>query len=157
MKELLLAFLIGALIAGASAWKVQDWRIAAIMGQAAEDQVEQVRHVLKAERASHVQASNAVAAARAREGKLRRAADDLRTERDRLRDTSADAVRVSEQSHAACLERVGAFRDVFDQCAARYGELAEKAGRHVSDVRTLIEAWPTDVPRVADSDTTPLE
>ncbi|UGQ45071.1 DUF2514 family protein [Massilia endophytica] len=35
-----------------------------------------------------------------------------------------------------------ALAAVLDNCQTRYRELAEKADRHVNDVRTLQEAWP---------------
>jgi hypothetical protein len=154
--------LIAAAAAALAAWLVQDWRLgeqiaqlqtaaAEQRAQAAEDLTEQVRHVLKAERSQHARVAQAERAARAREVLLRDAAAAARAERDSVRDASAAAVRTAQESAAACPERAAALGAVFDQCTARYEALAQRADRHASDVRTLIEAWPADVPRLADS------
>lgn len=170
MKSLLITALVAAALAFAAAWTVQGWRYGAEIAELqrahdkamadqrvelAEQSAENVRHLLKAERSQRAQVDEALAAARGREAQLRRDAAAVRAQRDSLRDASDAAVRLAGESHAACLGRVAAFREVFDQCAARYGELAESADRHASDVGTLIEAWPgptaPPVPRMADS------
>lgn len=170
MKSLLISSLVAAVLAFAAAWTVQGWRYdaeieglkgkhqKAMSDQAldlAEQRTEQIRHVLKAERSQRAQVDQALAAARGREVALQRDVAAVRAQRDGLRDAADAAVRMSGESHGACLSRVAAFREVFDQCAARYGEVAERADRHASDVRTLIEAWPgpaaPPVPRMADS------
>lgn len=147
--------LIAAVVAALAAWLVQDWRygeqIAESAQQAAEDRTEHIRHVLKAERSNHARIATAERVARVREVTLRAAADAARDELDRVRDASAQAVRDARDSAASCPDRAAALGAVFDQCAARYGELAAKAGRHASDVQTLTEAWPRSVPRLADS------
>jgi len=157
--------LIVAIVAALAAWFAQGWRLGEQMQEQARDLAEQrneqTRLVLQAERNRHAQLAEADRAARTREAGLRRDADAARTELDRLRDASGAAVGMSGESHGACLDRVAAFRDVFDQCAARYGGLAEKAGRHASDVKTLIDAWPSDgakaVPSMAPSASAPQE
>ena len=58
--------------------------------------------------------------------------DDLNT----LRDTLANATR------EAAVERASSLSVVLDQCSARYTELAGKADRHASDVKTLIDSCP---------------
>jgi len=156
MKTHLLPLLLSALIAGVSAWFIQGWRMGEQMqAQAAnlsKQHLVQIRNVIQSERASHEQLASAQLASRQREQILRRDAAATRSELERLRDASAGAVRMSSESHDSCIERASALRDVFDQCATQYGELAEAAGRHVSDIKTLMQAWPISVSMSADSE-----
>lgn len=39
-------------------------------------------------------------------------------------------------------QRTGTLAELLGDCADRYRDVAEKADRHASDVRTLSEAWP---------------
>jgi hypothetical protein len=52
---------------------------------------------------------------------------------------TVDALRVSTTTLAA----------VLGECQGRYRDLAEKADRHASDVKTLSDAWPRDPPASA--------
>jgi len=170
MRSLLITSLIAAVLAFAAAWTVQGWRYGGKLSELrrghekamseqkldlANQAAENLRLVRAAERNQRAQVDQALAAARGREDQLRRDVAAVRAQRDGLRDAADAAVRMAGESHSACLGRVAAFREVFDQCAARYGEVAERADQHASDLRTLIEAWPgpaaPPVPRMADS------
>ena len=71
-------------------------------------------------------------------------ADIARRERDSLRNTIAAAsLRLPDASHAACAEYATAAGGLLDQCSAAYQELARQCDGHVSDVRLMLEAWPT--------------
>lgn len=81
--------------------------------------------------------------AKIREAGLQLAAVAATTESDGLRDDLA-VVRdqLSQLSHNAVVERAAAVSNVLTDCTAKYQGMADKAGKHASDVRTLIEAWP---------------
>lgn len=87
----------------------------------------------------------ALNAASDRERALR---DDLAAVRgasERLRAQTEDAAsRLAQAPAPAVLEYSLAATDVFNDCQARYGAMAETADRHAGDVRTLIEAWPVN-------------
>jgi hypothetical protein len=60
-----------------------------------------------------------------------------------LRDTLT-AIRDGSASAAidALRKTTVTLTTVFGECADRYRDMAEKADRHASDVKTLVEAWP---------------
>jgi hypothetical protein len=72
----------------------------------------------------------------------RLAAADARGAVERLRDELDVATRAANTSFDACTVAAATTSGLLHQCAARYSELADKAQGHVSDVRTLMEAWP---------------
>lgn len=81
--------------------------------------------------------------ARDRERHLRNELASLGAASNSLRTQAAEAARRLAQAPApAVLEYANAVSSVFDECQARYGEVAAKADGHSSDARTLIEAWP---------------
>lgn len=81
--------------------------------------------------------------ARDRERALRADLAALRDASAGLRAQAADAARRLAKAPApAVLEYANTLSVVFDECQARYGEVAAKADGHSSDARTLIEAWP---------------
>ena len=83
-------------------------------------------------------------AARQRETVLRRDADAARVAAGGLRDDLAALRRGTAQaSDEARALAAAAVDDVLGQCTDRYQRLAETSDRHVSDLRTLIDAWPT--------------
>ncbi|MFM9928218.1 hypothetical protein VLK31_34985 [Variovorax sp. H27-G14] len=84
-------------------------------------------------------------AARTREAALRGAADNLRTERDRL----LNAIRIASRrdslpSATADSQAQPAYpvADVLGECTAQVQELARAADAHASDEQTLIDSWP---------------
>ena len=78
-----------------------------------------------------------------REELLRTSAASAQSESDGLRDDLA-AIRgqLGQLSRDAVAERAVAISVVLDQCARRYQGLAAVADRHVSDLKTLMAAWP---------------
>lgn len=80
--------------------------------------------------------------ARARQSSLARDAAGARDALERVRNASTEALLLSGHSHAACIDRATAIKDVFDQCSGTVAELAATADRLDSDRQTLIEAWP---------------
>lgn len=78
-----------------------------------------------------------------REQAIRRDAAGARSELDGLRDELA-AIRQSlpDLADDAVRQRADTVARLFGECAREYQELAERADRHASDVKTLSEAWP---------------
>ena len=78
-----------------------------------------------------------------REIELRANADSARSESDGLRnDLAAIRGKLATASRDAAVERATTIAVILQQCSERYEGLAEKADRHVNDIRTLIDAWP---------------
>jgi hypothetical protein len=94
-------------------------------------------------RAMQAKVTEAQNDARKREIFLRAAADGARGELDGLR-IEIDAARdqLAGASKNAAVERAIAVGAVLQDCSRRYTGLAEKADRHVSDIRTLTDSWP---------------
>lgn len=84
-------------------------------------------------------------AAKNREAALRGAADNLRSERDRL----LNAIRIASRrdpvpgtTATSKTEPADPVADVLGQCTAEVQKLAGAADAHASDVQTLTESWP---------------
>lgn len=81
--------------------------------------------------------------ARTREAALRSAAAAAATESDGLRDDiAASRSQLDKLSRDAVVDRAAAIGAVLSQCAAQHQGLAQRCDRHVSDIRTLMQAWP---------------
>lgn len=65
------------------------------------------------------------------------AADQLRIALDTI-----NRSRLPGDTAGAGDQRAGTLAELLGDCADRYRGVAEKADRHASDARTLIEAWP---------------
>jgi hypothetical protein len=99
---------------------------------AAQQAADLTATVLKAQNEAHT-----------REAALRSAAAAAATESDGLRsDVEALRASLAGASSDAAVERAAAIGVVLGQCAARYQVLAQRSDRHVSDLRTLMDAWP---------------
>ncbi|MDD0837935.1 hypothetical protein PSQ40_05055 [Curvibacter sp. HBC61] len=147
MSTNLIAFIVGAVLAGLGSWTFQDTRRAAEVSEIrlaqATAEADAREKALAEERAITTRYEGALNAARTREAALRRDVDSARAESDRLRDQNADAARrLASAPAGAVLEYALAVNQLFDQCQREYQGLAAKADGHASDVLTLIEAWP---------------
>lgn len=144
--KLLLAIVIAS--AGATgAWKVQENRYEVQLSELrlkhAEEKtaaVTQAKEELSAD-LKRIQESEAAAVAEAQRktviiDRARAESDSLRDELDTLREGIPDLTRVAVNQRAAALT------DVFGECVREYQKLAEKADRHVTDLRKLMAAWP---------------
>ncbi len=137
--------IIAAVIAAtgfAGGWTIQSWRYGAKENEHAQQVLadQRLSAATSIRRADNViDAQNAAAG---REVALRRDAAGARTALVSLHDASAEAMRDAATTHAACLVRAATFSELLDTVAAAGGDLAEKAGRHTNDVRTLSDAWP---------------
>ena len=135
--------LTGAVIAGLAstgAWQVQEWRYGAKETQRVQQQVitERSNAAVQIRRVDNV--IIATNRARVREVVLRADAERARAALDGLRDAAASALRAAGASHDACLVRAATATKLLQQCAGTYQELGERADRHVSDIRTLVDA-----------------
>jgi len=73
----------------------------------------------------------------------KRDADRLLAERDGLRSTlSATRAKLATAPIEAVRRYAATATDVFEQCTARYSEVAQAADGHASDSLKLQEAWP---------------
>lgn len=147
----ILALLVGALMA----WGAQGWRLGAQV-QAGKTALETLRreHAESLTRATGAALNATIAWQKVKDDAIDRAqerakaqahsADIARRERDSLRNTIAAAsLRLPGASPGACTEYAAASGELLDQCAAQYQELARSCDGHVSDVRLMLEAWPT--------------
>lgn len=140
--------IVCALLAATGAWKVQDWRygttIQSMRAEYALAQTAAERSAADAERRMTRQISEAQHEAAKRQQAARRDADNLRAERDRLRDETADAAQrgMSAATTDAGRSATAALRVVFDQCTAEYESMARDAQGHADDTLMLQRAWP---------------
>ena len=145
-----------ALVVGLLVWFFQESRLGA---QLAEVQAESSRYRAEvlAEKASAVERvrkvegdwnakyQTAVNAARDRESSLRADLVAVRDAAASVRTQAAEATRRLAQAPApAVLDYANTLGDVFAECSARYGEVAQAADGHASDARTILEAWPVN-------------
>lgn len=138
----LAAVLVSASLAFPAGWKVNQWRNDAEKKHSIEQAAQSQRelHAMEQKRLSGV--ISAQNAARSREADLRRDADRSRAAADGLRDQASEALRLAGANHSACLERASAAAELLLTCSRRYSDLGAAADRHVSDIKTLTEAWP---------------
>ena len=145
-----------ALVVGLLVWFFQESRLGA---QLAEVRLEssQYRAEVLAEKAAaaervrkvegdwNAKYQTAVNSARDRERTLRADLVAVRDAAAGLRTQASEAAsRLAKAPAPAVLEYANTLGDVFAECSARYGEVAQAADGHASDARTLIEAWPVN-------------
>lgn len=124
------------------AWKIQAGNINEKEAQHAKQELANVRQSAAADvrrldntiAAQNRSASRAVA--------LRRDLDSARTELGRLRLAVARAMPSACDASTPGVERAVTGNQLLLECAAEITDLAGKADRHASDVKTLMEAWP---------------
>ncbi len=146
---LAIAFAIGLATGAAGAWRWQSVRIAEKTLELTHERLDRANERIGLQQAARATsdrlASQVIKAqneAAARTAAIRRDADLNRTELERLRLASADAVRAAAASLDACVNAVHAFDLISTQCAARLVEVARDADGFASDSLTLQQAWP---------------
>lgn len=140
------AVVAGALAAG-GAWTVQGWRmgeqLGALKAEHADQALTAARGALKMTEHYRENADAAVKKAESRMAQNKRDADSVRAELDGLRGELAGVPGlIASASRAAVDQYAAAATVVFEQCTARYSEVARDADGHAADVATLIDAWP---------------
>jgi len=123
-------------------WTVNSW----YQGKKEVERVKQILVEQKQSAAVAIRRVDNVAQAQnesnEREIILRDAALNARTALDGLRGSTARALRDAAASQAACLNRAATLGELLEASTDKYRELAEKAGRHANDVKTLTDSWP---------------
>jgi lysozyme len=124
------------------AWKIQSMRADA----------KELEHVQQTLRATQLAAQNAARlsqqladaqnSAAVRERSLRADAAASRVALIGLSAATGSALRSAKTDHATCIVASTALGDVLETVSTERRELSEKADRHVSDIRTLIDSWP---------------
>ena len=125
-----------------AAWKIQAGNINEREAQYAKQELANVRSSAASDIRRLDNAITAQNAATARSVALRRDRDSALTELGRLRLAVNSAVPSTCDAASAGTERANATNQLLLECAEQLTDLAEKADRHASDVKTLIEAWP---------------
>ena len=135
---LIAAFMVGAVVNG---WRVKAHYQSEIAAIQAERQSERN----EAERKTRLianQYTEALNNARKRETDLRLSVDGARTELDRLRIAIKKRSAAVAASPASAVDYSLAVSELFAECAGEYQALAGKADGHVTDLTTMIQAWP---------------
>ena len=125
-----------------TAWKIQSLRADAkeleIVQQTLRTTQEQAAHAARLSK----QLADAQNSATIRERGLRADAAASRVALVSVSDATGSALRSAQTDHAACIVASTALGDVLETVSTERRELSEKADRHVSDIRTLIDAFP---------------
>lgn len=142
MNLTLITSLVSAAIGFGVAWQLQGHQILKLeLGHTNERIAIERQARTTIERLSQ-QRDQAQASATARAIDLRHSADGARAELDGLQHATENTVRTASTNADACLERTAATAGLLNQCAREYQTLAERADRHVSDIKTLTDSWP---------------
>ena len=140
--------LVAAALAGAGAWRVQEWRydaqIEGLKAQHAEATAKAQSDARATEKALSDKLQEAQNNATKRENKLRNDAAAARSTADGLRDTiysiRAD---LPSYSQSAAAKTADTAAELLGTCADEYRSVAESADRHAADALMLREAWPS--------------
>jgi hypothetical protein len=142
MKTTLAIVVLSAAAGFGAAWQLQAHQITKLKLEHTNERIE----IQRAARIVADRASTAVIVAQNnatnRVSVLRRELDSARGTASGLRDEIDVAMRASATSIDACAIAARTSGELLAVCADRYTELAGKAQGHVSDIRTLVEAWP---------------
>lgn len=142
------AILVAAALAGAGAWRVQEWRydaqIEGLKAQHAEATAKAQSDARATEKALSDKLHEAQNNATKRENKLRNDAAAARSTADGLRDTiysiRAD---LPSYSQSAAAKTADTAAELLGVCTDEYRSVAESADRHAADALMLREAWPS--------------
>jgi len=142
MNTTIITALIAAVIGFGAAWQIKTWQ-----------ELENENHRIEAARAAEQELSRmeqkrsagVIAAqndARQREIKLRADAVAAVTAADKLRTAIANLVQRNDTGGDASPDGAATQAVVLSECVGELQSLAEKADRHVSDLKTVSAAWP---------------
>lgn len=142
---------IAGVLAFGAAWQVQAWRygeqISDLKREHSEAVMTAAKNALKLTEHYQEKANAALRQSEIRAAQNKRDADRLRAELDGLRGDIANVPdRIRNASREAVDQYAATATAVFGECAARYSELAVSATGHASDVRTMMDAWPVNLP-----------
>jgi hypothetical protein len=144
MNLTLIATVVSAVAGFAVAWQLQAHQIVKQELSHANERIS----IQRAARATIERTSNAVIqaqnAAAGRVAVLKRQSDAAVVAADGLREQIDITQRASATTIDACNRYSIAIGGLLNQCATRYRELGNQAQGHVSDIRTLMAAWPKE-------------
>jgi hypothetical protein len=150
-KPLLLAA-IAALLALSGWLKVENLNLTTSLAKEQTHAAELVSTIAESDAKAQRQAADHERAARAaeqarskREKTLLADAASVRDELGRLRaslSSSGTGLRADPAHFYASPDTTASVAELLVNCASRYSELGEAADRHVSDLQTLMAAWP---------------
>ena len=133
-----------------AAWQLQGHFILKTELEQANARIERDRaYRAQAERHIATVAATQASAAK-RVAAMAGVSDSNRTELQRLQSQSAESLRAAAGSLDACLASAHALSVVSNQCADSYSTLARDADQCFSDLQTLTEAWPANLPSKED-------
>jgi hypothetical protein len=142
MNITLIATIVSAAAGFAVAWNLQAHQITKQELNHANERIS----IQRAARATIERTSNAVIQAQnnaaTRAVVLRRDADAARAAADSLRDDIDVASRAAATSLDACTVTATTYGRLLIASTEEYRKLAADCSVHVSDIRTLVEAWP---------------
>lgn len=139
-----------ALLLGASVFYVHRVKVNADKAGYSRAVVEYQAKALAAEQAARAKElelnkklTEALNEANDRNNKINELSDSFRVSSNSLRDTiAALRNRLSTDTLEAARNKADSALDILGECQKEYGEVAEAADRHASDVKTFEDAWP---------------
>ena len=144
-----IALAIGATAGGAGAWQWQSGRVAAAQLELSNERLDRANEriaIQRAARATADRATSQVIAAQneavSRVAAINRVADSNRTELERLRIASADAVRAASAGLDACTSTLATHSQLLTQCSKRLVEVAHDADQWAIHAMMLQDGWP---------------
>ena len=147
MKLLIVSTLVGGVLGAGAAWKWQSNSYTAQISALQTTYAQQQHRAVETAHAQTIQLQERKdEAIKKSETRLKLVAADARRSADALgllHQAADSAIRAAETSHTACIERTAALGDVFKSCSQAVTALGKTCDGHVSDVKTLIDAWPT--------------
>ena len=146
MNMTLIAALVSAGVAGmagwGAAWTIQGRTIDSLRIEAKDAIIIQQRATREAVERASDDIRKAQTSAANRIAVLNRELAAVGSERDRLRDTSAIAVRTATDSPATCASIVAAYRDIQLEGSSFIQTLATDVDQCLSNLQLMHEAWP---------------
>ena len=142
MNFTLVTSVISAVAGFVVAWQLQAHQIVKQELNHANERISiqrAARSALERNTGAVIKAQNDAAA---RVAVIKRESDATRASADGLREQIDITQRASATSIDASTRYAIALGGLLNQCAARYRELGDQATGHVSDLRTLMDAWP---------------
>jgi len=146
-----IAFATGLAVGSSGAWQLQTGRVASIKLELQNEKLDRANEriaIQRAARAAIERTTTAVSQAQAdasnRLVALAADRDRAKSDLDRLRDTSAAAVRNASAGLDACTSTLTAFNFVFGQCSTALSEMAAGADQWVGQALIFQDAWPKE-------------
>ena len=149
IQTTLIAAAIAATVSGFGVWRYQsnkyEAQIAEIRLEQAQDMAAASAKALEDFTAMQRIKDDAIIQAEHRAQINAQAAARAATSADRLRsDLNKANARIQSATREAVAQYAATVTDVFGQCVQEYRGMAEKADGHASNVKLMIDAWPSN-------------